>query len=246
MTTLDPNSPPEELGDPNSLPDPVSGAVAPSETSLATAGFVDVDEYHQEVANRSHVRQTLFLKWDTSNGLFKVGDESIAGYPGNESLLCTVQLAMFSFQYWLPNMGGPGCENPNPGKSQHGNWRLAEGKTEPKLCATCDKNPRNGAKGDTCKDALNLALSISVGGNEKLAKFSSSNFKIVGDFNNFLDRLQAIGVRLFNSTLAITKGDAIEVNKKKMFGWKLQVIARDKPLPAYLRENAGKPASAAK
>lgn len=53
-------------------------------------------------------------------------------------------------------------------------------------------------------------------------------------------------MRLFNSTLAITKGEAIEVNKKKMYGWKLQVIARDKPLSVYLRENAGKPAAAAK
>lgn len=160
MTTTDPNAPPDELGDPNSLPDPVSGAVVPSETNLANAGFVDVDEYHQEVANRSHVRQTLFLKWDTSNGLFMVGQDQIAGYPGNESLLCTVQLAMFSFQYWLPNMGGVGCENQNPGSSPFGNWRLPEGKTQQKACATCEKNPRNGAKGDTCKDALNLALDL--------------------------------------------------------------------------------------
>lgn len=245
MTTTDPNAPPDELGDPNALPDPIEGALVPSETSLASAGFVDVDEYHQEVANRSHVRQTLFLKWDTGNGLFKVGEDIISGIPGAEELLCTVNLAMFAFQYWKPNQGGLGCENPNPGKFPSGNWIVSETETKPRLCATCDKNPRNGAKGDACKDALNIAMSICMGGSEKLAKFSSSNFKVVGDFNMFLDKLKGIGVRLFNSTLKIGKGDAIDVKGKKMYGWKLQVVARDKPLSVYLREQAGQKAASA-
>jgi hypothetical protein len=229
--------PPDELDGPNELPDPVENAIVPTgNTSLADNGF-QVDEYHQEVANRQHVRQKVFVKWDTTAGLFKVGDDPIAGYPGNEDLFCTIHAAVFSYQYWLPNMGGVGCENPNPGKFPFGNWKSGD-KTIEKLCNTCEKNPRNGAKGDSCKDALNIVLSICLNGTEKMAAISTSNFKVVSDFNMFLDKLKDIGVHLHDSTIKIGKGDPIEVNKKKMFGWKLQVVAAKKPLHVYLREQA--------
>jgi hypothetical protein len=218
----------------NSLPDPIDVVSTELETSSPNE-FLVVDSYHGEVANRSHLRRKIFLKWDTSNGFFKTGDDIVACGPGQGDLLATVLKVNYPWQFW-ENMGLV-CENPDPGVSpQMGLWTEPNGQKVDRACDTCPKNQKNGAKGSVCKDALQIAMSVIIGGNEKTVGIQTANFKVVADFDDFLDVLKSRKLRLSETTIKIGRGPAIDVRGKKMFGWKLDVVA-NKPLSQYMREN---------
>jgi hypothetical protein len=214
-----------------------------SSTEVVEVGnnYIDTDDYHQGIANRSHLRRKIFLKWDTTNGFFKVNDDIVACGP-QPPLVATVIGANFSWQMWS-NMQLL-CENKDPGKkhklpdgrlAQLGDWN-ENGIISKKECAPCPYNSANGAKGEkVCKDSMQLTMSILLDGNERTVSMQSSNFKLLGDFDDFLYKLKAMGRRIGEVTIQISRGPASEVRGKKMFGWTIEKIS-DKPLWDYATE----------
>lgn len=226
----------------NELPPPGAEFETEASTEVVEVGtFVDVDTFHSGIANRSHLRRKIFLKWDTGNGFFKVGDDIVACGP-KPPLFATVLGANFPWQLW--HQMNLLCENKDPGKkiktadgrmSSYGDWN-EKGVVTKKECATCPYNSRNGAKGEkVCKDSMQLNLSILLEGKERMVSMQTSNFKLIADFDDFLYKLEAMNRRVGEVTFQITRGEGIDVRGKKMFGWNLSKVS-DKPLWDYANE----------
>lgn len=215
--------------------DPNEEINALPEVAEETNYVMEVDKYHSEVVNRSSLRRRIFLKWDTGNGFWKVGDDVIAGAPGQPNLFATIVKVNFPWQYW-DNMQLL-CQNNNPGLTpRFGDWVEATG-TVKKACDTCPKNSRSASfegKGKSCKDALQLVMSVLINGDERIVGFQSANFKLVGDFDDFLDSLKIKKLHLSGITVEMGRGKSIKVNGKTMFGWSLSVAAKQ-PLSEYAK-----------
>jgi hypothetical protein len=223
-------NPPDLSGDINELPDPSGGDLPTS----YEGGTYDIDGYHGEVANRRALRSKTFLGFDPKNGFFKVGEEIIACGPNQPNLFCTIAGINFPWQYW--DGGNMICTNPNPGQQSFGDWNEG-GVARQVNCAACPKNSANGASGQSiCKDSVQIAMSLLLNGREVMALFRSTNFKIVGDVNRFLDGLERAGQHLKNCTVEIGKGDATELKggRGKLYGWRLTVKS-EKPLTEFLK-----------
>jgi hypothetical protein len=197
---------------------------------VEVGGFVDVDTYHAGINNRSHLRRKIFLKWDTGNGFFKVGDDIVACGP-KPPLVATVLGANFPWQLWSEMQLL--CENKDPGKKpQQGDWN-EKGIVSKKDCQSCPYNSKNGAKGQkVCKDSMQLNMSILLEGKERTVSMQTSNFKLIADFDDFLYKLEAMHRRVGEVTIKISRGEGIDVRGKKMFGWNIEKLA-DKPLWDY-------------
>lgn len=218
----------------NELPAPGEELEDDASAELVEVGgnFVDIDGYHSGIANRSHLRRKIFLKWDTTNGFFKVGDEIVAD--AKKPLIATVLGANFPWQLWSEMQLL--CENKDPGKRpQQGDWN-EKGIVTKKDCVTCPYNSKNGAKGQkVCKDSMQLNMSVLLDGNERTVSLQTSNFKLIGDFDDYLYKLRGMGRRVGDITLKISRGEGIDVRGKKMFGWNIEKIS-DKPLWDYATE----------